>query len=316
MNGDVVAATSEAKPIYDMDAYELAEKLRQMGDDAAAAEIEAGQEQEGLEGFFDKRPRRPYLFRTHQIGYMPLREAGSEAPLPIRAIGVVDPDPGLLHQRIDIHLDRLHVQEYPGSLLSHIGGHSGHHIMVSFTASNQLPAGANPEPVAFAQTYVAYDGDEAGVIGYPIFVGLNVGETGAAFQIKTVNVKNSEDEAMLKVLDADEFKSGLNLLTTAQPALVPLTKLAVGTTRLLAGRSKNVTVQEFYLGLDTKLAAAGGPLVTGNFIVAQVPSPTEIDWSIYHYDPRIGTVVLKEDGKRGLPYNYLIFRVTRHGSGV
>ena len=311
MNSDAVAGTTAPKSIYDMDPDELAEKLRQMGDDTAAAEIEAEENEKGLEGLFDQRPRRPYLYRTHQIGYIPLREAGSEAPIPIRAIGVVEPDHGLLNQRIDIHLDRLYVQEYPGTLF----GRGEHHIMVNFSARNQIPGSSTAESAAFSQTYVAFNGDEAGVSGYPVFIGLNVGELGAAFEIETVNVKNSEDEAVLKVLDADEFKNGLNLLNTAQPALAPLTKLATGTTRLIASRSKNVTVQRFYLGLDTKRSAVGGPLVTGNFIVAQVPGPAEIDWSNYHYDPRTGTIVLKEDGTRGLPYNYLIFRVTRHGAG-
>lgn len=316
MNGDAFAATTEAKPIYDMDAYELAEKLRQMGDDAAAAEIEAGPQQGGLEDFSNQQPRRPYLFRTHQIGYIPLREAGSEAPIPIRAIGVVDPDLGLLNQRINIHLDRLHVQEYPGGILSSLLGRaSEHHIMVTFSARNQLPTSSNDvESVAFSQTYVAFDGDDAGVTGYPVFIGLNVGELGAAFEIETVNVKNSDDEAVLKVLDSDEFKNGLNLLNTAQPALAPLTKLATGATRLIAGRNKNVTVQRFYLGLDRTRSALGASLVAGNFIVAQVPRPAEIDWSNYHFDPRTGTIVLKEDGARGLPYNYLVFRVTRYGA--
>lgn len=317
MNSDMAAATTEPKPIYDMEAHELAEKLRQMGDDTAAAEIEAAQEPSGLEDFSDQRPRRHYLYRTHQIGYIPLREAGSEAPIPIRAIGVVDPDLGLLNQRINIHLDRLHVQEYPGGIWSDLLGRpSEHHIMVTFSARNQLPTSSNDvEAVAFSQTYVAFDGDEAGVSGYPVFIGLNVGELGAAFEIETVNVKNSDDEAVLKVLDSDEFKNGLNLLNTAQPALAPLTKLATGATRLIAGRNKNVTVQRFYLGLDRTRAALGGPLVTGNFIVAQVPRPAEIDWSNYHYDPHSGTIVLKEDGARGLPYNYLVFRVTRYGAG-
>ena len=61
------------------------------------------------------------------------------------------------------------------------------------------------------------------------------------------------------------------------------------------------------------MSAAGGPLVTGNFVVAQVPEPAEIDWTTYHFDPNTGTIVLKEDRAKGLPYNYLIFRVTRYG---
>lgn len=295
--------------IGDLEPEELAAKLREMGDEEAAAEIEESQYARDLDSLFDESKRKAYRYRTHQIGYFPLRQPRYDAPIPIRAIGVIDPDPSLLNNRIDIHLDRLYVEQYPGKFF---GGGGEHHIMVNFTARNHLPNVTNPETVAFSQTYMAFDGDEAGVLGYPVFIGLNVGGMGAAFGISTINVKNTEDEAILKMLDSNEFRNGLSLLNTAQPAIAPLTKLAIETTRLLAGRSKNVSVQNFYLGLDAKMAAAGGPLVAGNFIVAQVPGPNEIDWSKYHFDPNTGTVRRREGDRRGLRYNYLIFRVTKH----
>lgn len=305
---DVEFPIEDTEPIADMDPVEMAAKLREMGDDETADEIMAAEGGKSLEGLFGGGPRKPYLYRTHQVGYFPLREMGDTGPIAINAVGVVDPDKDLLDSRIDIHLDRLYVEEYPGSLF----GKGEHHILVNFKASNQLPEAATPETIAFSQTYKAFDGDQAGVIGYPVFIGVNVGNSGAAFEIETVNVKNSEDEAVLNILDSDEFKGGLSLLNTAQPAIAPLTKLATDTTKLLAGRSKNVSVQKHYIGLDAKMAPAGAPLVAGNFIMAQVPGPAEIDWSTYHFDPHSGTVVRKDDGEP-LRYNYLIFRVTTHG---
>lgn len=302
------SSIEETKPIADMDPAEMAVKLREMGDEETADEITSAEEATAFEGLFGQGPRKPYLYRSHQVGYFPLREPGSAAPISISAVGIVDPDPNLLNSRIDIHLDRLYIEEYPGSLF----GAGEHHILVNFKASNQLPEAATPETVAFSQTYVAFDGDEAGVIGYPVFIGINVGDAGASFEIETVNIKNSEDEAVLKMLDSDEFKGGLSLLNTAQPAIAPLTKLATGTTKMLASRSKNVTVQKQYIGLDTTLAAAGAPLVAGNFIMAQVPGPAEINWSEYQFDPNTGTVMSTANGGQPLRYNYLIFRVTPH----
>ncbi len=302
---DVELPFENTKPIADMDPEEMAAKLREMGDEETAAEITAAQDAKGLEGVFGQRPRKPYLYRTQQVGYFPFGQAGSAEPIPVSGVGVIAPDPSLLNSRINIYLDRLYVEAYPGSLF----GHGEHHILVSFKASNQL---TTPETVALSQTYVAFDGDEAGVMGYPVFIGLNVGSTGASFEIETVNIKNSEDEALLKMLDSDEFRGGLGLLNTLQPAIVPLTKMATETTKLLAGRSKNVAVQKHYLGLDTTHSPAGVPLVAGHFIVAQVPTPAEIDWRDYHFDRNSGTVVNKENGDEPLHYNYLIFRVTAH----
>lgn len=293
----------EVKPLAQMKRAEMVAKLREMGEEETAAQME--EKGSALEGLFGG-PRKPYLYRTHQIGYFPLRQAGDPSVLAIEAIGMVEPDSSLLNGRIDIHLDRLHVQEYPGSLF----GGGDHQVLVNFQGINQLPEAK--ETVGFAQKYDAADGDLVGALGYPVFIGLNVGNTGVAFRVETVNVKNSQDEAFLSLLDSQPFTSGLSLLSTAQPALQPLTELTVGMARMLAGRSKNVKVQEMYLGLDTTQSAAGAALAEGNFIVAQVPSPAAVDWQEWVFDGQKGAVVRKEDGQEGLPYNYLIFRVTKH----
>jgi hypothetical protein len=45
------------------------------------------------------------------------------------------------------------------------------------------------------------------------------------------NVKNDSDEKFPKMLDSDTSRAGLNLATTAQPAIALLSGLAMGITR-------------------------------------------------------------------------------------
>ena len=46
------------------------------------------------------------------------------------------------------------------------------------------------------------------------------------------------------------FKAGLKLAATAQPAIRPLSQMALGLTKGIAARHRNVSVQDFYMGLD------------------------------------------------------------------
>jgi hypothetical protein len=66
------------------------------------------------------------------------------------------------------------------------------------------------------------EGQQAPIIGYPIFIGLNVGSEGVAFKCFTVNVKNDDDEALLSFLESDAFKARLKLVSTMQQAIAPL----------------------------------------------------------------------------------------------
>jgi hypothetical protein len=237
---------------------------------------------------------------THQFGYIaPSDKPGSSE---IKSVGAIQADQNLKDQRIDIHLNRLRIFEYPGS--------GQHRILFTFKAQNQLEKMA--EPVSFSQLFRARDDAAVAVKGYPIFIGLNVGKVGAAFQGFTVNVKNDNDEALLSFLDSDAFKSGLSLLKTAQPALKPLMDITQGVTRALAGRNKNVAVQDFYLGLDFLKTSAGARLAEGDYIAAQVPTETTLDWSKWYYDSNIGTIVNRDDSTQSLPYNYVVFGVSKH----
>jgi hypothetical protein len=166
--------------------------------------------------------------------------AAGAGPLPLQAIGAVQADLALRGGRIKIALNQLRVADYPGGGI--------HRVLFDFYARNQLPGGA--EELHFNATYRAREGERAAIAGYPIFVGLNVGSEGPAFRCHTVNVRNDADEAFLDLLEGDAFKAGLKLATTAQPAIARLVNMALGLTKAVAKRNRNVSVQDFYLGLD------------------------------------------------------------------
>ena len=245
--------------------------------------------------------KQPWYHATHQYGYIAPFQLGSEET-DILHPGSIKSDSNLKNSRINIRLDRLRVYKYPG------GGK--HNVMVTFEALNQTSK--VEEVVSFSQTYEVPEDNNAGVAGYPIFIGLNVGSQGIKFKGVTINVKNKEDEQVLEALDSFTFKNGLKLLTTAQPAIGPFTAISLGLVKSLAKRNRNVPVQKFDLGLDFDDGVMGIRLAEGNYIAAQVPSETEIDWGKWVYKPKLGLIGHKEDDSLRLNYNYLVFRVSRY----
>ena len=251
---------------------------------------------------------KSYLHTAHAFGYLAPAPPG-DAKLPIRHAGNIAADPSLRGTkekpvRITIRLDFLRMADYPG------GG--THRILFDFYAQNQVPG--NFEPLHFNTTLRAYEGESAAVIGYPIFVGLNVGGEGVAFRCFTVNVKNDEDEKFLGFLESDVFKNGLRLATTAQPAIAPLSELAVGLTRSIAARNRNVPVQDFYMGLDFTNIATGARLAEGSYIAVQIPQTLQSvwEWSQWVYEPQRGQIVNKDVAGELIPYNYVVFSVSRY----
>jgi hypothetical protein len=135
-----------------------------------------------------------------------------------------------------------------------------------------------------------------------------------AFKCFTVNVKNDEDEAFLGFLDSDVFKGGLKLAQTLQPAIAPLSGMAQAVARTLAGRRRNVPVQEFYLGLDFSDIPTRARLAEGAYLAVQIPETMETvwNWEDWVYHPGSGQVVNKANPRELIPYNYLVFSVSRY----
>lgn len=275
---------------------EAAEKLLEIGADDSSVSF----------GVLDSLFGVPAWKHTaHTFGHIsPLSEEQKQNFAPIKHISQVEADKKLKNSRLVITLDGLRVADYPGS--------GEHRILFDFYGQNQV---ANDiEDLHFNATYRVREGERAAVLGFPIFVGLNVGNHGVKFRCFTINVKNTDDEAFLSMMDSDLFKKGLQLSAIAQPAIAPLTGLAVAVTKSIAARNRNVPVQDFYLGLDFGVGPTGARLAIGSYIAVQIPEDLSAawDWREWIYQPQIGQIVNKSDQKQLIPYNYIIFGVNRY----
>ncbi len=293
----------------DMTPEQAIVKLREVGEDEVANVLETAPRTrgafDGLANMFSFLGITPpaWVHTAHVFGY--LAPGSSESGvLPIRHAGNMDGDPQLKNSRIRITLNRLRMAKYPG------GG--THRVLLDFYARNEVLG--NAEALHFNATFRAQEGEEVAVIGHPVFVGLNVGREGVAFGCKTVNVQNDNDQNFLEFLDSDVFKAGLHLASTLQPAIAPLTGMALGLTKAIAQRNQNVPVQEFMMGLDFSSDPAGARLAEGSYLAVQVPQTSLLiwDWNEWVFNRDNGQVVKKSDPTQLIPYNYIIFGVTKY----
>lgn len=255
--------------------------------------------------FLGRGKKRPCENTAHTFGFIPQLDLGKEKFVEIKHASNIEPDMSLKNKRIKITLGALGAADYPGDGM--------HRILFDFYAQNQLPT-KQVEKVHFNQTFRVQDGQQAGIIGYPIFIGLNVGSQGIDFKCYTVNVKNDNDEKILNFLGGDVFKSGLKLAKTAQPAIVPLANIAVGITRMVASRNKNVPVQDIFMGLDFSATPFTARLSKGSYVAVQIPQEDrrEWDWKNWVYDQQNMLVVNKDDKNQLIPYNFIIFNVNEY----
>jgi hypothetical protein len=278
----------------------LSQKLDEVEEDVTA--VRDATAKGGVRDFFMDRDKYLYLSQAHAVGFVrPL--AASDERVDIIDASQAPLSPELKNTRLSVTLNALRVAHYPGGGI--------HRVLFDFFASNQLPSGA--EELHFNSTYRITEAQRAGIRGYPIFVGLTVGSEGLGIRCYTVNVKNDDDEAFLDALDSDVFKTGLKLATVAQPALAPLTGLAVGLTKAIAGRRRNVPVQDVYLGLDFARTPGGARLALGAYVVVQIPErDREVwSWNEWNFKGSTGQVVGKADPVALIPYNYFIFGVSQ-----
>jgi hypothetical protein len=256
-------------------------------------------------GIFDafSGPVKPWMHATHVFGFLP-SASSAETKQEIFPPGEIQPNLSLKNGRINITLNRLRIAEYPGR--------GRRQILFDFSAQNQLPTGA--EDAHFNMTFRADDNSLVGIINYPLFIGLHVGAESVVFRCYTVNVQNDQDETLLASLDSEVFKKGLKLAEVAQPALAPLAEIAVGLTKAVASRHKNVPVQNIQMGLDFGGPRLGARLAQGDYIAVQVPFDAlrDWDWSEYKLNPRVGEIVRVDDGTP-IPYNYFAFGISAYG---
>lgn len=279
---------TEPVPIGEMSKEAALEKLEPLGGDVVAAYL----------------GDPPWKHTSHEYGFIPASSSTGTGPATIQHVGTITPDPTLKNKRLNIALNRLRVADYPGD--------GNHLVLFEFSAQNQITTGA--EQVNFNVKVRATEGGQAAIIGLPIFVGLSVGSIGLSIRCQTVNVANEDDEKLLAFLDSETFKSGLTLVTTAQPAIAPLSQMVVGLTKSVAARRRNLVVQEFRMGLDFGGTIGGARLAEGDYVVVQMPEEAQRvwDWSAWHFDRAQGQIVSVSDASMRIPYNYLIFGITEY----
>jgi hypothetical protein len=245
---------------------------------------------------------KDYLWRNteHRYGFIEPTSAAGD----IVHAGNIQADASLKGQRVTMRLNHLRVADYPGDGL--------HKVLFDFRATNTLMNGSL-ETVSFNQAYRVMEGQGAGIIGFPIYKGLSVGNDGVDFQAFTVNVSNDADENLLKIFESDAAKQGLQLLTTAQPAIAPFVSVASAIFRMVATRRRNVPVQDVFMGLDFSSNQQGARLRIGDYVIVQVPDAETANWNWaeWKYDKNIGVIVMKSDGKTLIPYNYFVVSLSR-----
>jgi hypothetical protein len=306
--------SDEFVPLGEQSPTEIAQKLREIGDDETAQFYESGVNSlaEGLH-----RPH-DWLNKGYQYGFVPLFEPREHYLHEITSAMNMSGNETLKNQRINIHLQRFYVHEYPMALTQAVSefffGMNVHTVLFTFEAYNQVAKGT--EHVAFNQVYEVIAGQDAGVSGHPIFLGINVGSNGIGFTCKTVNVGNYSDQMIINVINSHVVKTGLHLLTTAQPGLIPFVGIARELTTTLANRSKNIPVQSLNIGLDFEKGAVGARLDIGTYIAVQVPHPGTISWRDWGYDADKDIVVRKNlaqgEDAYTLPHNTIMFRVSKY----
>lgn len=294
---------SEIKVIGKLTPLRAAEKLMEIGEVKAAEEIRRSKK-----AFFSKslwpgsdKPK-PWQHTSHAFGFIPIANVRSSKLVDIDHAGSIQPDLSLKNSRIKITLDRLRVFDYPGDGV--------HHILFDFYAQNQVQG--QTEHLHFNQIYRVQEGEQASIIGYPTFVGLNVGSEGVAFKCYTVNVKNDDDQRLLEFLDSDIFKDGLKLINTVNPVVPIISSFAISFTKMIASRNKNIPVQDFYMGLDFTHIPTRARLAQGSYISVQIPDVGKWDWSKWKYNPANGQIVSEDEPTITIPYNYLVFSVSKY----
>jgi hypothetical protein len=287
---------------------QMATKLAELGD-VETAERLAEAASKPAQTFSTEQGRWPFLqtppwkHTTHRFGYLgPVLE--SIDAYPIHPVETVKADTSLKQARLRITLNGLRIAGYPGR--------GTHRILLHCFAQNQVSGKA--ELIHFNSTYRVKEGESAGIQGSPLFVGLKVGNEGLVLKCRTVNVLNEQDEVFLSFLESQTFKAGMKLLPTAQPALGLFSEMALALTRDIAKRHRNVSVQDFELGLDFGNTLMSGCLAEGAYLVVQMPEmPREgWNWNDWFYTPNSGHVIKQTKPEQILPYNYLVFGISRY----
>lgn len=269
--------------------------LNEIGDIDGAEEFLRGQA--AGQGMF--WPTKAWNHTGAIIGFLPASSMKLDVKMPILGASKLEGNNNIIGKRVKISLNTCYVAEYPGS--------GKHLILCEFTGKNQVSQEA--EEMHFALRFNANNRTTASLNGVPIFMGVTVGKNGISFEGRSINVESKGDETVLETLGTPAFQNGLGLLLSAQPALKPFTSLATAVVKTIAGKSKNVQVHNFQLGLDFEASNSSVKLQYGSYVVVQCDDTANWNWDDYEWNRDTNAIEMK-GGKTGpFPYNYMVFGV-------
>lgn len=270
---------------------EIAAYLQEIGDEEGARKFLAGATGQAASIFSP-----PYSHTGMVLGFIPPDKGAKK----VQGISTLSGDDELIGKKIKVTLDKFFVANYPGN--------GKHTVLFEFTGKNQVTG--KTEELIFALRFEVSDGTGASITGAPIFLGLTVAKDGISFKGRTVNVKSSVDEFLLATLNSSAFKAGLTLISTAQPAIKPLSSLATAAVGAVLTRKQNKQIHSFDLGLDFAGSATSARLRLGSYVVVQTDDAASWDWRQYEWNP--DGLALHPAGKPAekIDFNYVVFAVS------
>ncbi|KTQ98253.1 hypothetical protein NS226_01550 [Aureimonas ureilytica] len=274
----------------------IIEFLRGVGDDATADALRGsggtGQGLRALTGF------RPYLATGQALGYVPTQVTDDLVTMVDAA--EVDGDRSIVGTRLKVTLDHFYAAGYPGF--------GTRKILCDFEGKNQIAS--EDEPLRFGTTLEVRDGQNAGISGVPIFLGMTVGENGIQFEGRTIYVKNDLDDHIMSIFESDAYKRGISLLDRVQPALTPLAAATGNVIKFITTRKHNKQIFSFAMGLDFDGSATSNRLRYGSYVVVQDSGGERIDWSKLRWSRKTRQIVDATSGEPRTDWNFLVLGVS------
>lgn len=247
-------------------------------------------------------PDRFWQTRNHLYGYLPPRVAGDSGTTSLtNAFDLDTSDETLSGTPMRLTIDRVKVKKYPGKGLHHI----------AFFCSVRTQVASDVDIVRYSVGYTAREGDEVAAVGITMFDGAKISNSYLNLKCNTTNVDTKKDKTFFSILSRNAFSQGLQLLSTAQPALEPLSTLIEGVKNDLEGQRKGIVVQDFEIGLDLAQTSTRIKLREGSYIVVQIPPAEAGAWKWEDWEFSGGRFRKKNDPTSLIEYNYIVVGVSK-----
>ncbi len=283
---------------------DLPDEDRKMYYDLLEKELsEEDRSQVAMKGLWNDPNKRCYEARETVFGYI---DKENKAIVPASSIA---PQEELANQKIDVTLDRFHVQRYPGFFSNK------HTIQINFSVEHLINlAKADSQETLTEQSILygyiieAMDGQAVSSSGTQIFRGLRI-KNELSMKIATIHIKDQIEEQLSGMMKSEAMKKGLKLLSATNPAFSMVTELVSGLTKTFLKRRRNQAIYAMTLGLLINAEIADPKLREGSYVLIQGDS----DWfDLKEYCWNQDRFRLeKKQGSRELPFNYMIFSVKR-----